>query len=82
MAQQKVLTRAVIHKVITKKDLEDNKLDLTTFILNLILRKKIHVSTNFRYQMETLIDISGFEFIAVDIQRNGNYDVVWVGGIK
>lgn len=74
--------RAVIHKVVTKKDLEDDKLDLTTFILNLILRKKIHVSTNFRSQMETLIDINGFEFIAVDIQRNGVYEVVWVGGLK
>ena len=82
MAQEKVLTRAVIHKVITKKDLDDNKLDLTTLILNLFLHKKIHTSTNFKVQMETLIDINGFEFIAVDIQRNGNYDVVWVGGLK
>lgn len=82
MAQEKVLTRPVIHKVVTKKDLEENKLDLTTFILNLILRKKIHVSTNFRVQMELLIDINGFEFIAVDIQKNGVYEVVWVGGIK
>ena len=28
------------------------------------------------------MNFNGFEFIAVDIERNDNFEVVWVGGLK
>ena len=82
MAQEKVLTRAVIHKVITKKYLEENNTNLQEFMNIFLYEKKIKVNIDFLIKMSLLIDINGFEFIAVDIQRNGIYDVVWVGGVK
>ena len=82
MAQEKALTRAVIHKVITKKYLEENNTNLQEFMNIFLYEKKIKVNIDFLIKMSLLIDINGFEFIAVDIQRNGIYDVVWVGGVK
>ena len=82
MTQEKVLTRPVIHKVITKKYLEENNTNLQEFMNIFLYEKKIKVNIDFLIKMSLLIDINGFEFIAVDIQRNGIYDVVWVGGVK
>ena len=82
MAQQKVLTRAVIHKVVTKKDLEDAKMTLDEYLVNLMINKKININHDFKFRMDFHMNINGFEFIAMDIQRNGIYEVVWVGGVN